>query len=79
MRFFIYFDDGEVEYDADSAEEKNKVQLIDHYNARKFVCRLMLWASVTVAILKAYAASGFFVLHSVEADGQFTTFLEIHL
>ena len=25
LRFFIYFDDGEVEYDADSAEEKNKV------------------------------------------------------
>ena len=25
LRFFIYFDDGEVEYDADSAEEKNKI------------------------------------------------------
>ena len=31
LRFFIYFDDGEVEYDADSAEEKNKVHLIYHY------------------------------------------------
>ena len=26
LRFFVYFDDGEVEYDADSAEEKNKVE-----------------------------------------------------
>ncbi|CAB4027105.1 Cadherin EGF LAG seven-pass G-type receptor 1, partial [Paramuricea clavata] len=25
LRFFVYFDDGEVEYDADSAEEKNKI------------------------------------------------------
>lgn len=26
LRFFIYCDEGEMEYDADSAEEKNKVQ-----------------------------------------------------
>lgn len=29
LRFFIYFDDGEVEYDADSAEEKNKVVYVE--------------------------------------------------
>ena len=27
LRFFIYYDDGDVEYDADSAEEKIKVKL----------------------------------------------------
>jgi hypothetical protein len=59
LRFFIYFDDGEVEYDADSAEEKNKVHLIYHYYIRHFIIILIclgdryFCAALSADILKA--------------------------
>lgn len=61
MKFYLYLDNGDIEYDADSPEEKNKVQ--HNHLATSVNC---LWYEIaTEVLLNALILTFIIIIHFI--------------